>query len=278
MKLGKIRQSSRDPKTFYMQTKDKSKILSALLFPVILIIIIWGVKITEDILQTSFHTFGVFPLKTEGLKGIIFSPLIHGSYQHLYSNTLPLLILGWALFYFYRELGLRITLFAWIMSGLWVWVFARESWHIGASGIIYSWAAFLFVSGVIRGHPRLMALSLLVAFLYGSLVWGIFPLRERVSWEGHLMGLMAGAVLALFYKGTGPQRKQYSWELEEETDDETDSDAPPYWMTSHSTEDAKKPEEQKAKNSSENEDPQPVRIKYVYKPFGEKKPPATEKK
>lgn len=222
-------------------------------------------------LQTSFHTFGVYPLKPEGLKGILFSPLIHGSYQHLYSNTLPLLILGGALFYFYRELGLRITMLAWIMSGLWVWVFARESWHIGASGIIYSWAAFLFVSGVIRGHPRLMALSLLVAFLYGSLVWGIFPVRERVSWEGHLMGMVAGIVLALFFKGTGPQRKKYSWELEEESEEEWDKDNPPYWMTSHSTEDNEKAVKETKKENK------PVKIRYVYKPTKENKPPGETK-
>lgn len=78
-----------------------------------------------------------------------------------------------------------------------------------------------------------MALALLVTFLYGSMVWGIFPLRERVSWEGHLMGLIAGIVLALFYRNEGPQRKKYSWELEEETDEDEvfDPDDPPYWST-----------------------------------------------
>ncbi|MFW5707753.1 MAG: rhomboid family intramembrane serine protease [Bacteroidota bacterium] len=226
-----------------MLKQERKKILSALIIPMIFVALLWLIKATEELLQVSFHTWGVFPLSVQGLKGIIFSPLIHGSFQHLISNTFPLLVLGWALFYFYGKLALRITLFAWVISGLWVWVFARESWHIGASGIIYSWAAFLFVSGVIRHHPRLMALSLLVAFLYGSMVWGIFPLRERISWEGHLMGLVAGLVLALFFREEGPQRKKYSWELEEEDEEDQDPDHPPYWMHTHITENTTRQEE-----------------------------------
>jgi len=210
--------------------KDLGKMFASVLIPAIFVTILWLVKISEEMLHLEFHTWGVYPLTVSGLRGVIFSPFIHGSYQHLMSNTLPLLVLGWALFYFYRELGITITLLAWLMSGIWVWVFARESYHIGASGIIYAWAAFLFVSGVIRDHPRLMALSLLVAFLYGSIVWGIFPLQERISWEGHLMGMISGIVLALFYKNTGPQRKVYSWDMEEEGEDEDDQ--PPYWVVS----------------------------------------------
>ncbi len=243
--------------------KDANKIWTAIFYPVVFVIILWIIKIFEDFFSLDFHQWGVYPLKLEGLKGIIFSPLIHGSYQHLISNTFPLLILGWALFYFYKELGIRITLLAWLMSGLWVWVFARESWHIGASGIIYSWAAFLFVSGVIRQHPRLMALSLLVAFLYGSMVWGIFPLRERVSWEGHLMGLLAGLVLALFYRETGPQRKIYSWELEEENDDDASGSSPPYWMTKTSENSKKSNNESKGTNQSSTENPA-AKINYIY--------------
>ena len=254
--------------------KESGKAISALLYPAIFVILLWGIKITEEVLQVSFHTFGVFPLSASGLKGVIFSPLIHGSFQHLISNTFPLLILGWALFYFYRELGFRITLLAWIMSGIWVWVFARESYHIGASGIIYSWAAFLFVSGVIRNHPRLMALSLLVAFLYGSMVWGIFPLRQGVSWEGHLMGMMAGLVLALFYKDTGPQRKKYSWDFEEENEDDADYDPdnPPYWMKPHSTETMRHKSSTKInkKDTDEAKREQPVKINYIYTPSKQK--------
>jgi membrane associated rhomboid family serine protease len=243
--------------------KDISKLRTAIFFPAIFVILLWIIKIVEESLFMDFHQWGVYPLRLEGLKGIIFSPLIHGSYEHLISNTFPLLILGWALFYFYKELGLRITLMAWLMSGIWVWVFARESWHIGASGIIYSWAAFLFVSGVIRQHPRLMALSLLVAFLYGSMVWGIFPLRERVSWEGHLMGLLAGLVLALFFRETGPQRKIYSWELEEEDNTDISDNPPPYWMNLPGKNSSSMADEKKLTNQSSTENSE-TRINYIY--------------
>jgi membrane associated rhomboid family serine protease len=251
-----------------MSTEIK-KTVSAFLYPAIYVSVLWLIQIAQSLWDIDLRTLGVYPLTLSGLQGIIFSPLIHSGYDHLISNTLPLLVLGTALFYFYRELGLRITLFSWIISGIWVWVFARPSYHIGASGIIYAWAAFLFVSGVIRRHPRLMALSLLVAFLYGSMVWGIFPLREKISWEGHLMGMLSGIILALFYRETGPQRKVYSWELEPEEDDETyDPDNPPYWMkptaSGHGNLTGKPSEPQKDKPSKKDDDQ--LRVRYHITP------------
>lgn len=172
----------------------------------------------------EFYSFGIFPQTASGLKGIIFSPFIHGSFSHLISNSLPLLVLGSALFYFYREVAPKVFILGLLITGLWVWIIARPSFHIGASGVLYSIAAFLFVSGIIRRHPRLMALSILLAFLYGGMVWGIFPIREHVSWESHFMGMLSGLLLALFFKGHGPQRPLYSWELEEEEEEEEGED------------------------------------------------------
>ncbi len=168
----------------------------------------------------SLAEFGIYPQTTSGLKGIFLSPLIHGSFSHLASNSLPLLVLGTALMYFYREVAAPVFLWGLLITGFWVWLMGRPSYHIGASGIIYCLAAFLLVSGIIRRHPRLMALSLLVAFLYGGLIWGVFPVREHISWEGHLMGMLSGALLAWFYREHGPQRPLYSWELEEEEEEE----------------------------------------------------------
>jgi membrane associated rhomboid family serine protease len=210
---------------------EQNKLLTSVFYPLLFTGLLWIIHITGLVFDWNLVILGVYPLKISGLKGILFSPLIHSGFQHLISNTFPLLILGTALFFFYKELGIKITLLAWLMSGIWVWVFARESYHIGASGIIYAWAGFLFVSGVIRGHPRLMALSLLVAFLYGSIIWGIFPIRAQMSWEGHLMGLIAGIVLAVYFRGIGPQRKVYTWEIEDE-EEIPDDENPPYWMRS----------------------------------------------
>lgn len=201
-------------------TEESKRITGSLFYPLIFLIIIWSVKIFELVSGIDLYFFGIFPKKASGLLGILFSPFIHGDFSHLISNSFPLIVLGWALFYFYRDVAFRVLIFSMLITGFWVWVMARPSYHIGASGIIYSLAAFLFTSGVIRKHPRLMALSLLVVFLYGGMIWGIFPLKERMSWESHLMGMISGGILAYFFRGHGPQRKVYSWELEEEPDDD----------------------------------------------------------
>ncbi len=193
--------------------------LISLIYPVIFVIVLWIVHVVAHALDAEIYRWGILPQDAAGLRGIFFSPFIHGSFSHLASNSLPLLVLGSALFYFYREVAFQVVAGSILITGVWVWVIARESYHIGASGVVYSLAAFLFVSGILRRHPRLMALSLIVAFLYGGLVWGIFPIKDQVSWESHLMGLLAGVILAVFYKNHGPQRPLYSWELEEDEEE-----------------------------------------------------------
>lgn len=194
---------------------DKKRMLASITYPALFVLVLWCVKIVELIFDVQFTHLGIFPLSWQGLPGILFSPFIHSDFGHLISNSFPLLVLGSMLFYFYKEVAWTIFFLAILITGFWVWVMAREAWHVGASGVIYSLAAFLFTSGIIRKHPRLMALSLIVAFLYGGMVWGVFPIREQVSWESHLLGLISGVVLAVFFRPYGPQRKLYSWELEE---------------------------------------------------------------
>ncbi len=196
--------------------EEKTKLTGSLAYPLLFLILIWAIKLVEEGFGLRMGFLGIYPLHIRGLPGILFAPLIHGDYSHLFANTGPLLILGTALFYFYRIIAFRLVALAWLMTGLWVWFGGREAWHIGSSGLIYAMASFLFFSGFIRKSVELMALSLIVVFLYGGMVWGIFPLREGVSWESHLMGGIAGFVLAIYYKHEGPQRKKYSWEVEEE--------------------------------------------------------------
>ena len=173
-------------------------------------------------LNTHFDFLGIYPLKIEGLPGILFAPFIHADIKHLYANSLPLLILSTALFYFYREIGLKIFICIYVTTNAWVWIIARPAWHIGASGIIYGLAAFIFASGIIRKNNRLMALSMFVIFIYGGLIWGIFPnnFQEEISWESHLMGLIAGVVYAIYFKSEGPQKIEYQWDENDESDDE----------------------------------------------------------
>ena len=179
------------------------------------------VKIIEVLFETNFSNYGIYPLSLRGLPGIIFSPFIHADFKHLFDNSLPLLLLSLALFYFYSEIALKIFLWTYLLTGILVWFGGRNAWHIGASGIVYGLASFLFFSGIIRKYFRLIALSLLIVFLYGQLVWGIFPgIYKNVSWESHMLGVFSGIVLAVWYRKEGPQMPVYEWMEENEGEEE----------------------------------------------------------
>jgi membrane associated rhomboid family serine protease len=192
----------------------------SLYIPVILVVVLWLVFALDQSLDLDLFFYGIYPRKLTGLKGILFSPFIHGSLKHIIANTIPVLVLTTGLFYFYRGLSFRVLIFSILLTNILVWVMARPSYHIGASGLIYSLAGFLFLSGVLRKHTGLMALSLIIVFQYGSLVWGIFPLEEKVSWEGHLMGLFAGFGLSWVYRNQGPQKQKFPWENNAEDEDD----------------------------------------------------------
>jgi membrane associated rhomboid family serine protease len=239
-----------------MQQERKS-LLRSFYFPALFVAIMWLVKGLELHLETRFSKWGVLPRTVEGLKGIIFSPFIHGDFEHLFNNSFPILLLGAALFHFYRPIAHKVFFLTYIIGNVWLWAIGRESYHIGASGIIYGLASFLFFSGVLRKHMPLLVISLLVVFLYGSLVWGIFPGKERISFEGHLTGSLAGIILSFYFRSDGPQRKKYKWE-EEPEEEEDDENA--YWKL---PEERKEPQEPL---NREPEDPGQVRITYHYKP------------
>jgi membrane associated rhomboid family serine protease len=206
-----------------MDLKIESKrIVYALLFPALFVLVLWVVLGIEKIDGADWSRWGIYPRKIFGLWGIITSPFIHAGAKHLFSNSVPLLILGWCLFYFYKDLGYGVFPILWILSGVFTWVLGRDSWHIGASGLTYSLAFFLFFSGIFRRHSPLIAVSLLVVFLYGSIVWNMFPVAEMVdpaiSWEGHLSGAISGLLCALIFRKQGPQKP------EPEEDDEEDDE------------------------------------------------------
>lgn len=200
-----------------MQPEVK-KLWGSFIVPFIMVLAIIGVKLAEIYMPSSFVIYGVLPRHIEGLKGILAAPFIHADWEHLASNAVPLLVLGAALFYFYREVAWRVLLIIYIMSGFWLWLGGRENYHIGASNIVYGLASFLFLSGIIRKHIGLIAISLLVVFLYGSMVWGLLPVLQKISWEGHLFGTLAGILCAYSFRKEGTQRKRYEWEFEEDDD------------------------------------------------------------
>jgi membrane associated rhomboid family serine protease len=203
--------------------EEKKRVLNSLFFPTLFLILIWLIKLFEIFLGTDFIDAGVMPRTVRGLQGILFSPLIHGDWKHLFDNSIPVFLLTFALFYFYRGIAFTIYVFVYITGGAILWIIGRDAYHIGASGIIYGLASFLFLSGVIRGVRHLMAISLLVVFIYGSLIWGLLPFDYEVSWEGHLSGAVVGVALALLYRDQGPEPEKPSWELEEEAEDDVEN-------------------------------------------------------
>ena len=194
----------------------KRKNLKSLKFSVIILIIIWSVKIFEIVFDYDFTEYGVLPRKFNGLTGILFSPLIHSDVNHLLNNSLPVIILCLLIFNFYSQIAKKIFIYLYFISGLWLWCIGRESFHIGASGLIYAMASFLFFSGILRKNSQLSAVALLVIFIYGGLFWGLFPIHKNVSWEGHLTGFIAGILVSFIFRKDGPKRKKYNWEIEED--------------------------------------------------------------
>ena len=201
---------------------EKKKILHSLILPSLFIFLLWIIKAGELLTGTDLGFLGVYPRSLYGLTGIITSPLIHADLKHLFANSVPLFVLGGSLFYFYREISVKTFLLIYFISGICVWMGAREAYHIGASGVVYGLASFLFFSGIFRRDGRLLAITMLVTFLYGSMVWGIFPdmyPEENISWESHFWGLITGMILGFYFRKLGPQKKKYDWE-EDEDDEE----------------------------------------------------------
>lgn len=209
------------------------------LFPVLLLLFaIWMVHILSWGMDISLIKGGILPREVQGLAGILFSPFIHGGLKHLFANSVPLLLLGWCLYYFYREIANQVTLTLWIGSGIITWLIGREAWQIGASGLIYALAFFLFSSGVFRKNTRLSAVALIVTFLYGGMLWNMSPIAELVdpttSWEGHLSGAITGLLSAILFRHKGPKEDPI---LEEDPNEEPteESDSPQHELHDHYT-------------------------------------------
>lgn len=198
-----------------MDSEEQFKYTTGVIgYPVFFVLLIWLVFWFEVRFGFSFNSFGVYPKTLSGLRGIIFSPFIHSSMEHLYHNSIPLLVLSMALFYFYREISWKIIFYGILFSGLLTWGIGRPANHIGASGLIYVLMSFILFKGIFARHFRLIALSLLIVFLYGSMIWYVFPIKENMSWEGHLSGLIVGFVFALYFRKSIAKPKKYKWEEE----------------------------------------------------------------
>ena len=187
-------------------------------YPILLLVLMWSIYLMDFSSSLDFYKYGVYPRSVNGLIGVLTSPLIHSQddIKHILSNSLPLLILLASLIHFYKTIAAKVLLIVWLGAGLGTWMIARENFHIGMSGVIYGLVGFLFTSGALRKYKPLLGLSLFVIFIYGSLIWGIFPTQTKVSWEGHLSGLVIGVIAALIYRKQGPQSPKFRYEIEKE--------------------------------------------------------------
>lgn len=191
---------------------------AVIVLPLFFVVLLWFVFWLEVRFDFDFVQSGIYPRTLSGLQGVIFSPFIHADSEHLYNNSLPLLVLVAALQFFYPKQSLQVIIFGILLSGIFTWSIGRENYHIGASGLIYVLFSFIFFKGIQTKHIRLVALSLAVIVVYGGLVWYIFPTvdvpgEKSISWEGHLSGLLAGIILSTICKT--PEYKKapkYEWE------------------------------------------------------------------
>lgn len=190
-----------------------------IIIPVIAVFSIWLLYFLEIKFGNNFNRYGIYPQTLTGLRGIIFSPFLHSSFEHLFSNSIPLLVMLASLYYFYEGIATKVLLWGIFLTGLLTWSFARPSYHIGASGVVYFLVSFIFFSGIFRKYYRLAAVSLIVVFLYGSTVWYIFPIKEEISWEGHSSGFLVGFIFAFIFKKTGPQAEKFVFSHNPEFDE-----------------------------------------------------------
>lgn len=179
---------------------DKTRFIISASIALFFVLIMLIEIILDQTLNLNLYKYGILPRTFIGLRGIIFAPFIHGSFEHFFSNSAPFAILLTGLLYFFPKKGFLILTIIIVVSDFMVWIIGRESYHIGASGIIYGLASFIFFSGVLSRKREYIALSLIVIFLYGSLIWGIFPgADQKISWEAHLSGFSVGTIISLFY-------------------------------------------------------------------------------
>jgi membrane associated rhomboid family serine protease len=197
-----------------MSGMKRHLILLQELFPFTFVVLIWLIHLTQGFLETSWADYSLYPRTLYGLTGIFTSPLLHADFGHLLGNTVPLILLGLLLFSNYKEISGKVFWSVYFSNGILLWCFARDAFHLGASGVVYGIAFFLIFSGFIRKIPRLTMVSFLIIFLYGSMVWGIFPFDPHVSWEAHLYGAITGLILAIALRKQGPQPAVY-WEEDE---------------------------------------------------------------
>lgn len=197
-----------------MEDKNLKFSPSVLAWPLFSVVVLWIIFWAEIRFKLNLTELGIYPRTFSGLRGIVFSPFLHGDLEHLYNNSIPLFLLIAALRFFYRNQALKVIGYGILFSGFLTWIIGRESYHIGASGLIYVLVSFIFFKGIQTKYYRLVAVSLTIILLYGGMIWYIFPdVQQGISWEGHLAGLITGYVFSIAIKTPEYQKPSfYDWE------------------------------------------------------------------
>lgn len=225
--------------------RDRRRFETAIFWGAMFVALLWLVVIAEWAAGSKFSALGLAPRETLGLIGILGAPLVHGSIEHLLANTLPTFVLVTMGMYAVPRATFRAIPLIWILSGVLVWLFGRESLHIGASGVTHGLMSFLFLTGSLRRDRLTLSIALVVFFLYGSMIYGFLPREAGISFEYHGAGLLAGVLAAVLYRWLDPAlpERRYSWEIEPEDDDQPEqgrlgvdpleppaaTDVPPLW-------------------------------------------------
>ena len=218
---------------------DRQSLGTAIQITAWFIAFLWFIKCNEWVFNQPLVSLGVQPSSWGGLIGVVFAPLIHGSAEHLVSNSLPILLLGSALIYGYPKSRWYVVSIVWILSGIGVWLFARPVFHIGASGLTHGVFFYLLVISILRRDHRSVALMMMAFFMYGSMLLTIFPREAGISFEYHLFGGIAGVICAFLFRNWDPKplKKIYDWELEEELEHHSEQDLiGDEWMLDHQKE------------------------------------------
>lgn len=208
-----------DPQ-FISSRKSQKNFILALNTALVVTAFVWFVWIADSWLGLGLSRFGLRPRDAGGLVGVLTAPFLHGDLEHIFSNTAPLIVSLTAVLYLYPNSALRVIPMVWLGTGLLAWLIGRPNIHVGASGFIYGLLAFVFVGGVLRQDLRSVGVSLMVWFLYGSMVWGILPIRPQMSWEMHLAGALLGVAMAVLYRDWDRVPiKRYEWEEDDSVPD-----------------------------------------------------------
>ncbi|MEO8759839.1 MAG: rhomboid family intramembrane serine protease [Bacteroidia bacterium] len=257
---------------------NQNTVLKSALFPLFFLLLMWMVFYFDVAYKLDLAQYGLAPQTLKGLRGILTMPLLHGDFGHIVSNSFPILILGTCLFYFYRDIAFKVFFISYLACGTFVWLFAYSNHshniHIGASGLVYALAGFLFVSGIIRKNKALFGVALLITFLYGTIIWGVLPTdfqkaihyiedRINISWQGHLFGFLSGVTLAYIYRKVGIQEPTYSWDV---NSDEDIDESNPYWLETENEVEQPTIESQNSEEVFKNTSDNPYTVNYTFIP------------